>query len=158
MSDQAAYLAILALQTALKTISVANGYFFDVAATAVKLDVDTAASAFIAPAGPRPLLLITLAGDEKWDYAKAMRVKVTMPVVIHWLGETVPQTDESRLQTFFRATADIEKVVAANLNLGGIALDMRVTNRTLDTQVDGVPIWATVHVDIDLQQRVYGAP
>lgn len=156
MSDSRDYLAVKNLQAALLLIAVDAGYHFDVASTAVKLDPDHAMSAIAAADGPRPLLMITLADVDKFEYQPSKRVKITLPLRIHWIADSTPTDDNDRIATFFAAADDIERAVSVDLGRGGYATDTRIVGRTLDTQIDGVPIWATVDVELIIN-RTYGA-
>lgn len=156
MTDPVEFSAILNLQTAIAAIRMVDGYHRDVQATAVKLDPDANVEDLVAPSGPRPFVLIEVKPEIR-DYATASRagVKITLPVVVHWVSDSVPTDDQSRLRTFFEGCADIERAVTRDLSRGGIAFDTRIVRGSFDSF--GVQVWASIDVEIRLQ-RVYGEP
>lgn len=155
-TDPREYRIVRNLQSALAAITVAGGYFYDVAATAVKLDPDHEVQDLVSPDGPRPFLVLDVA-PEKWQYAQANQVKLVLPVTVHWIAESDPTIDEDRVRMFYRACADIEQAAAADLGRGGLAADTRVVRRQLVETVEGPRVWAQVQVEIHLH-RTFGQP
>lgn len=150
------YQVVRNLQSALQAITVAGGYHFTVAATAVKLDPNHAVESLVAPDGPRPFVLLEIMAD-RWEYAPARQLELTLPVTIHWVSDSVPTTDESRLQTYLRGCADVERAIAVDITRGGLAMDTRVVKRTFDTMVDGAQVWGLIEVLMEIH-RTYGQP
>lgn len=156
MPEPIEYLIVRNLQTALLAISVAGGYHYDVAGLAVKLDPNQDIEALIAPEGPRPFLVLEVL-PERWEYFPANQVRLTLPVTIHWVGQSDPTVDESRLQTYLRGCADVERALAIDIGRGGYATDTRIVRRTLDPRPDGAETWAIIETAIAVN-RTYGAP
>lgn len=156
MPEPIEYRAILNLQATLQAISVAGGYHYDVVDAAVKLDPNVAVESLINPAGTRPLILIEV-NPGRWEYQQAGALKVRLPLTVHWVSESTPTDDTSRMKTFFRGCADVEKAAAVDINRGGLASDTRVTKQTFDTAVEGSRVWAQIEIDIWLH-RQYGSP
>lgn len=156
MSEPREYRIVRNLQAALAAMTVAGGYFYDVAATAVKLDPDHDVQALIAPDGPRPFLVLDVA-SEKWQYAQAHEIKLVLPVTVHWIGESDPTVDEDRVRMFYRASADVEQSVAVDISRGGLAADTRIVWRQLVETVEGPQVWAQIRLEIHLH-RQYGQP
>jgi hypothetical protein len=150
------YRIVKNLQAALLAISTTAGYHYDVAALAVKLDPNHDAESLIAPDGPRPFILLEL-GKERWEYFPAFQVRITVPVTVHWVSESVPTDDDSRMQTYLRGCADVERAIAVDISRGGLATDHRINGRTLDLAVDGAQVWAMVETEVRIN-RTYGAP
>lgn len=150
------YQIVQNLQAALQAIAVASGYHFDVAAAAVKLDPNVNVEALIRPGGPRPFIVIEVKPDS-FVYSPASRATLTMPVTIHWVSETTPTDDTSRLLTYFRGIADVERAIVKDVSRGSRAKDTRITKRSYATAVDGSQVWAIVDTDIETR-RVYGQP
>lgn len=150
------YRVLLNLQTALQAITVAGGYHYTVAATAVKLDPNHNVEALIAPDGPRPFIVLELR-EERWEYSPASQVRIVVPVTIHWVSDSTPTVDESRLQTFLRGCADVEQAMAVETIMGSLAQIPRIGKRTLDFMVDGAQVWAQIEADI-VVNRTYGVP
>lgn len=145
------------LRDALKLITVAGGYHFTVAATAVKLDPNHDVEALIAPSGPRPFIVLQL-GDEDWNFNYgASQVIVTLPFTVHWVSDAVATDDESRLKTFFKGCADVEKAITVDQGRGGLAIETRIAGRRLDLTVDGSQVWAMVDGRIR-REHTYGSP
>ncbi len=156
MPEPSDYLAIVNLQEAMQAINVGAGYFYDVRGTAVKLDPNHDVAALAGVDGPRPFVVLEVQ-PETWDYMPAMRVKVTMPVTVHWISESDPARDENVLQTFFRGCADVERAITRDLTRGGRATDTRIVKRTNNRDADGSEVWAMVDLVI-ASIRTFGEP
>lgn len=151
------YRIVRNLQAALAAITVAGGYFYDVTSiTVVKLDPDHDVAALKRPNAPRPFLILDVA-PETWRYEPANELKLVLPVMVHWIGESDPTVDEARMQMFYRASADIEQAIAIDLSRGGLAIDTRITRRQLVENVEGPEVWVQVQTEIHLR-RTYGQP
>lgn len=157
MPDPVEYQVIRNLQAALQAISVAGGYHFDVAATAVKLDPNQNIEALVAPAGPRPFVLLDVTPPERWTYQPASQLRLALPLTIHWVSDSVPTSDESKMQTFFKGCADVEQAIAVDVTRGGLAVDTRIIRRALDPNIDGSQVWALIETEVQLH-RTYGKP
>lgn len=144
------------LQTALRAISVASGYHYNVASVAVKLDPNQANDAVHAPGGDRPLLLIQV-NPERRDYQPAGELREVLPIVVHWVNESDAANDDSRMQTFFRGCADVEQAIAQDLGRGGLAIDTRIVKCINNDDLDGSQVWAQIEIEIPLF-RQYGLP
>lgn len=144
------------LQTVLKAITVAGGYYYDVNAAAVKLNLDSGVEALIESAdGPRPVIVLEL-GPEEWRYEEAPDgIVVLIPWTINWMQEFDPTIDENLLKTYFRGCADIEKAIAVDIGRGGLATDTRIADRTLVR--DGTRAWAVIDGHCSVR-RTYGVP
>lgn len=156
MPEPIEYRAILNYQAALQAIAVAGGYHYDVADAAVKLDPNVAVESLINPAGTRPLILIEV-NQARWEYQQAGALKVKMPLTVHWVSESTPTDDTSRMKTYFRGCADVEQAGAVDIGRGGLASDTRVVKQTFDTAVEGSRVWAQIEIEIWLH-RQYGQP
>jgi hypothetical protein len=144
------------LRDALRNIKVTSGYHFDVEDVAVKLDPNADVESLIAPGGPRPFVVIEVRPDV-WAYSPSKRVNLTLPMAIHWVSDASPTDDESRMLTFFRGCADVERAIAADVSRGGLAIDTTVIERAYSTAIDGAQVWAINKVQI-LTRRIYGQP
>lgn len=162
MAEPSEFLIVQNLQAALQAISTLTGSHYSVASTAVKLDPNANIEAMLRPSEfgepPRvwPMVLIELKPDA-WEYDPANRVKLTLPMTIHWVSESVPTDDKSLLQTFLRGCADVERAIAADITRGGAAYDTRITGRTLDLSLAGSRVWAQIETEIRLR-RDFGTP
>jgi hypothetical protein len=161
VSEPISFRIVKDLQTALRAISVANGYFYDVASIAVKNDPNSAANALKAPGAPRPLLLIQV-DPERREYQPAGELRMVLPLVINWVQESDATDDDSRMRTFFRGCADVEKAIAPDdggpgRSRGGLAIDTTIVRCINNDDIDGSQVWAQIEVEIPLF-RQYGRP
>lgn len=160
MSEPICFRIVQDLQAALRGISVANGYFYDVVSIAVKNDPNSAQSALRAPGGPRPLLLIQV-DPERREYQPSGELRMVLPLVINWVQESDAADDDSRMRTFFRGCADVEKAIApedgAGRSRGGLAIDTHIVRCINNDDIDGSEVWAQIEVEIPLF-RQYGRP
>lgn len=156
MAEPISFRIVQNLQTALRAISVAGGYFYDVVSIAVKNDPNSAANALRAPGAPRPLLLIQV-DPERREYQGANELRMVMPIVINWVQDSDATDDDSRMRTFFRGCADVEKAITADLSRGGLAIDTRIVRCINNDDLDGSEVWAQIEIEIPLF-RQYGRP
>lgn len=156
MGEPIDFLIVQHLQTALGGMTVAGGYHYACAGTAVKLDPNHNVDAFVAPDGPRPFVVLEVKPEAR-TYLPALQVRLVMPITIHWIGECLPHLDQSRMQTFFRGCADVERAISADLTRGGKAVDTRILRRTLDDSTEGAQVWAIIETEVRLY-RTYGQP
>jgi len=157
MPEPNEFLAIQSLQTALRGITVADGYHFDLAGSAVKIDPNAHIEDLIAPGGPRPFIVIEVLPD-RWDLFPASQLRLVLPVTIHWASESDVTDDASWLRTYYRGVADIERALFANTAaLAPYAMvPPRITKRS-PSPLGGTEVWAMVDIDLKTH-RAYGEP
>lgn len=156
MAEPIDYQIVTNLQTALRAMSVGSGYHYTVTSTAVKLDPNQGIESLIAPGGPRPIVILEVP-PESWTYFPASQVRIAMAVTVHWVSDSTPTDDASRLQTYLRGCADVERAIAVDTTRGGLAVDTRIVKRTPEPVGDGSQVWASVDLEI-LVHRTYGQP
>ena len=156
MPEPIEYLIVRDVQTALLAATVAGGYHYGIAATAVKLDPNHKAEELVAPAGPRPYVLIEVLPDE-WQYAPSNDATLATKLNVHWVHDTDPTADEDLLHRFYKGCADVERALTQDISRGGRAVDTRITSRACGRETDSAQVWATVAVEIH-QVRTCGAP
>jgi hypothetical protein len=156
MPEPTEYQLLANLRDALQQITVAHGYHFDVASAAVKLDPNCNVESLIAPGGARPFIVLEVKPDS-WQFSPANRAEIVLPVTIHWVSDSTPTDDTSRMLTFFRGCADVERAIAVDVGRGGFAKDTQIVQRSYETALDGAQVWAKVDVNLPLR-RVYGQP
>ena len=156
MAEPLEFQIVQNMQAALKGISVAGGYFHDVAALAVKLDPDHDVKSLIGDAPLRPFLLMVITTVPFEYVEKPNQVLVLMNFAIHAIHDTDPSVDDSMLQTYFRSCADIEKAISIDESRGGFASDTRILNRVMH-ELEGQQVWAEVTGEIR-EHRTYGEP
>lgn len=143
------------LQTALRAISIANGYHHDFAALAVKLDPNHDVESLIGDEPLRPFLIIDLRPD-KYEYSPANQVLLLMPFTIHAVNDTDPTDDDAMLKTYLRLSADVEMAIAVDESRGALATDTRIFEREMH-ELEGQQVWAMVKGEIR-EHRTYGEP
>ena len=143
------------LQTALRSISIANGYHHDFAALAVKLDPNQDVESLIGAEALRPFLILALSPDV-YDYFPAKQIRVLMPFVIHAVNNTDPKEDDSKMANYLRLCADVETAVAVDITRGNLVTDTRIFEREMH-EFDGQQVWAMVKGEIRVH-RTYGEP
>ena len=156
MSDPIEYAIVRNVQAAIGAATVAGGYHYAIAATAVKLDPNHEAEEMVAPDGPRPFVLIEVLRDA-WQYNPANEAIITTSLLVHWTHDTDPTVDTSLLKTYFNGCADVERAITQDISRGGLAVDTRITGRTHVITDAAGKTWATLDVEIR-HYRNYGAP
>lgn len=156
MSEPAAFVILKNLQSALLAISVETGYHFGLAAMAVKLDPNCDIESLLAPDGPRPFVILQVKPDQR-NYRPSMRMTQMLPLTVHWISDSVPTDDDSRMQTFFRGCADVEQAVALAFRLGRLGTKTTIVQQSFDTACDGSQVWAMSDLEVEIH-RTYGAP
>jgi hypothetical protein len=147
---------VQSLQTALRAISIAGGYHYDVASLAVKLDPDSAIEAVRASGGLRPMVLLQVDAERR-EYQPANELREILPVVVHWVLVSAAADDDSRMRTFFRGCADVEQAISVDIGRGGLAIDTRIVKCINNDDIEGSQVWAQIEVEIQLY-RQYGRP
>lgn len=163
MTEPLEYQILKDLQTALAAISIAGGYYHDIAGgVAVKLDADSKVEDLIARAGPevaetgpRPFIILEVAA-ENFGYFPAEQIRLVMPFVVHFVNDTDPKEDDDLMRSFFRLAADVEKAVNVDHTRGGLATDTRIVGRE-KRSYEGALIWAQISGEV-LENRTYGQP
>ena len=143
------------LQTALKSISVANGYHHDIEALAVKLDANHEVETLIGDQPLRPFLILALSPDV-YEYFPSEQVRLLMPFIIHAVNDSDPTDDDSMLRTYHRLCADVEQAIAADTTRNALATDTRILEREMH-ELEGQRVWALVKGEIR-EHRTYGEP
>lgn len=148
------------LQVTLQGIRVADGYHHDLSATAVRLDPNRAVEDLIAPAGPRPFAVVDLlgVGSGEWEYVESpFGIERRIPVTVHWIHDSDPTDDTSRLKTWLEGCADVERAIAVDVTRGGYAGFTAITRCVFDSSADGAQVWATISLEVRLR-RTFGQP
>ena len=143
------------LQTALRGISIANGYHYDIATHAVKLDANHDVESLIGDQSPRPFVILELSPDA-YEYFPAEQIRLRMPFIIHAVNDTDPTVEEAMLRTYLRLCADVEQAIAEDASRGALATDTRIFEREMH-EWDGQQVWALLKGEIR-EHRTYGAP
>lgn len=157
MPEPIEFQIVESLQTALRGISVAGGYFHDVAALAVKLDADAKVEDIVASSGnARPFVILEVV-PEGFEYFPAAQVRFTAPFIVHFVNDSDAKTDDAMLTEFYRACADVEKAIAVDTERGGLANDTIVSRREKRGGYEGQLVWSMIAIEVR-GNRTYGKP
>lgn len=158
MPEPIEYRAIVALQALLQGIG-GSGYFYPIVDTVVKLDPNHGVDELVAANAPRPFVLMQV-WPEQWRYDPHGQLVLALPVTLHHVNDSDPTRDTDRLLTYWRGCADVEKAITQgghNVDLGGLAREMRIVERTLSPDTIGSVVWAQIKTEITID-REYGKP
>ena len=157
MADSQRLAMLKGLQTSLRAIRVADGYHYTIRPTSVVLDRRD-----LATIPPTELPFFCVFSPTPGDRGKIASKLVKEVVTVNLYGRVDANgTAEDRKTTAVEnLIADIEKALVANLNLGGVAIDvwMRSPEESSIALGNDNAIGLTVPVEVRLQQRPYGAP
>ena len=157
MPDPIELRVVQSLQTALRSISVAGGYFHDVQSVAVKLDADANVKEIIGTSGnARPFIILEVI-PESFDYQQANQVRLEIPYIIHFVNDTDATDDAAMLGEYYKACADIETAIDVDGTRGALATDTIIRNREMRKGAEGQLVWSQVTIEVRLN-RTYGAP
>lgn len=154
MNEPLEFRIVQNLQAALRSITVANGYHYDINSLAVKLDANHDVETLITDQ-TRPFLILELRPD-RYEYYPAEQMRLLMPFVVHAVNDTDPKVDNDMLRTYLRLCADVEKAIAIDESRATLATDTRIFEREMH-ELDGQQVWAMVKGEIR-EHRTYGAP
>lgn len=152
MAEPIEFQIVQNVQAVLQAISVANGYFYDVRGTGVKLNPDYDVEALVAEDAARPWITLEVT-PEGWTFQPSNRVTLEMPMRVHWFNDDDQCSDEDLLRMCYRAYSDIEKAVSADHSRGGLAVDTRIVTRFAAFQ--GSAVWVAVDLAVKVI-RTYG--
>lgn len=155
MAEPLEFQILQSIQTALRNISIAGGYFHDVASVAVKLDADAKVEDLIGSSPERPFIILEI-NTETFDYFPAEQLRLIMPVTVHFVNDTDPKEDDDLLKSHLRACADVEQALAIDGTRGGLATDTRITSRE-KREYEGQLLWSQITAQV-LENRTYGKP
>lgn len=147
---------VLHIQAAIQAISVASGYYYDVVDANVKLDPDHGVETLDRPDVVPPIVLIEPRPDD-FVYTPANQLRVVYGWRIHWFADADVTSDPSRVLTYARGCADVEKAIAVDVTRGGLAVDTRIVRREPDFGMAGSRVWAALDVDV-IVHREFGSP
>jgi len=157
MTPPIEYAIVADVQGALHGIAVAAGYHADLAATAVKLDPNHKIEDLIAPGGPRPFAILEVLPGS-WAYDESpLQVTRILPITVHYITDSDPTDDTSRIRVFFESAADVERAIAGDVTRSGLASLTTIKSTNYDTNPDGSQIWTRMELEI-LYRRTFGAP
>lgn len=155
MPEPTEFLVVQNLRDALQGITVADGYHYDLAALAVKLDPNHGVEQLLGDEKKRPFAVIELTPDA-FEYSPSLMVTVRMPMTIHLVHEANLEDDDNWLRTYLRLCADGERAIATDIQRGGRAIDTRILSREFESY-GGSQVWAQLHV-VAMVRRAYGSP
>lgn len=147
---------LLNLQAVLLAMSVATGYYHDMRDGAVKLDANADVETLIGETQIRPFIVLDVQPETR-SYSPAKIVELVTPVNIFWIHEPPDPDDVTRMRTFFRGCADVERAIAKDITRGSLAIDTLIVDRTLDHTIDSAQVVAVIRTTMK-RRRQYGSP
>ena len=148
---------ILDYQSTLQTISVAGGYFHDVEAEAVSIDPADHVEVLTGALVHAPFFIIEISPARRLRYLPSMQLLETIPIDITAAMDAVQLVPTSRVQTFERLVADIEKALVVDINRGNRVADTRIVDKQMGMMVGAQRVIAIVQTEVRLH-REYGKP
>ncbi len=148
---------VQSLQTALRSISIAGGYWHDVQSLAVKLDIDANVEDLIKSDAPRPFVVLEPVPEEITYPERPNHIRLLAPFIIHFVDDTDPTDDAAMLEKYYKAIADVETAITQNIRRGELATDTLITNREKHKAAEGQRVWVQVTAEVIIN-RTYGAP
>jgi hypothetical protein len=151
------YQMLLNLQAALLAMTVASGYYFDMPPGGVKLDANAEVEKLIGENQLRPFIVLDVLPETR-TYSPAKRVELVTPVNVYWVHDPADPDDATRLQTYFRGRADVERAIAQDVSRGGLAIDTTIIDTAQSHGIaDSSVVVAVIQVQLR-RRRVYGSP
>lgn len=120
MAESNRFLLLQDVQTALRAISVAGGYFFDVENDAVSLDPMNQIAAMTGELLYDPFFVIELAPTEDPPLFPSSQLIDELVIRISAATDAEQLEDDGLLKAFTRLTSDIEKAVEVDVTRSGL--------------------------------------
>lgn len=155
MSEPIEFQILSSIKTALLACTVAGGYYYDVAAGAVKIDPATDIEALLAPDGPRPFIGIEFDSAAK-EYHPSNQLDIARKFKVFVVHDSDPADDDDFMRVYLRCCADVERAIRQDPSRGGLAIDTLVDDTNFNTQF-APKVWTEVDLTVTLE-RTNGAP
>lgn len=157
MPEPIEYDLVLDVQAALQAITTGGGYFHDVAAGAVSVDPADHLEVLTGTLVNQPFFIVEVSPARRLQYFPSMQLLEIVPVDVTAAMDAPQLVATSRLQTFERLCADIEKALTVDINRGNRASDTRIVDKQMGMMVGAQRVIAIVQTEIRLH-REYGKP
>lgn len=155
MTETLLYNALLTLQTQLQTISEESGFYYSVQPDAVSLDPNDVVSVVTGRQVKSPFLMLEFPAS-RVTHGRSDQMLESIPLNV--IGFVLADLADplSRLKSYERLCADVEKAIHANVRLDDQVLDTRLVSKQM------IPVPATQRVMALMQfevrtYRFYGA-
>ena len=156
MPEPIEYRIVQSLQTALRGIATASGYYHTLSALSVKQDPNVDVENLIGDEKLRPFMILELPPDTLTIASAPKGVEITLPFAVHAVHDSDSTVDESWNQVFYRLCADVEQAVMQDITRGGLAVDTLITSREA-VSFAGEQVWAKVNGRVKVR-RTFGKP
>ena len=157
MPEPIEYDIVLDYQSTLKTISVAGGYFHDVDPAAVSIDPADHIEILTGTLVLSPFFIIEISPARRQRYLPMKQLLEVVPIDITAAADAVQLVPTSRVQTFERLAADVEKALAVDIERGGRVSDTRIVDKQMGMMVGAQRVIAIIQTEVRLH-REYGKP
>lgn len=160
MPEPIEYDIVLDYQTALRTISVAGGYFNDVDSASVSIDPADHLEVLTGTLARFPFFIIEISPARRLRYLPAKQMIEVIPIDITAAAEATQLVATSRVQTFERLAADIEKALTVDITRGDRVSETKIVDKQMGMMVgggSGQRIIAVIQTEVRLH-REYGKP
>jgi hypothetical protein len=143
------------LQSALRAMTVAGGYRFDVKTTSVVLDAD---NIFDVPDTALPFFIVEPTDDGDRQFEPAMQLEDEFIATVTCRHDAKGLDPDRRNTLGLQLAGDLEKAFTVDVERGGLATDTRLRKPQIFTSVSGdQPVIVVVRVAMKLF-RTYGDP
>ena len=157
MAEPLGYQILLNLQEALRGISTGSGYFFSVDSAAVSIDPVDVIEIVLGRAASSPFFVIELGVSGRPSYEKASQLLELLPFNVVAFANATNLDPVSRVKTYERLCADIEKALTVDIDRGGLATDTRITGKQMQVTTGSLRVVAVIGLEVRTH-REYGKP
>lgn len=157
MTETLTYRALLNLQTAIRSIGSRAEDFYKVEAKSVSLDPMDIVSIQTGRAKASPFFVIELAPSNRPSYGKSDQILEIIPVNIVGYVNAAAGDPLSRLMSYERLCADVERAIHADVKLGGLVGDVRIGPKQMQAVMGSQRVTAIIQIDLRTY-RFYGSP
>ena len=157
MPDPIEYDIVLNVQTALRAISVAGGYFHDVATEAVSIDPADHIEVLTGALLHSPFLIVEIPPARRMRYMPASQLLEIVSIDITAAADAAQIDGTSRVLTFQKLAADVEKALTVDITRGQRVSDTRIVDKQMGMMVGAQRVIAIVQTEVRLH-RQYGKP
>lgn len=148
---------ILDMQTALRAISIAGGYFHDVDSQAVSIDPADHLEILTGTLARTPFFIIEVSPARRMQYFPAKQLLEVIPIDITAASDAQQLDPSSRVNTFERLAADVEQALVVDITRGNRVSDTRIVDKQMGMMVGAQRVIAVVQTEVRLH-REFGKP
>lgn len=151
MAEPIEYRILLNIQDAIQAISTGGGYHFTVDDAAVSIDPVDAIEVILGRTVLDPYFVLEIGSAGRPNYQRSEQMLEIVPVSIIAVANATQLDVVSRVKTYERLCADIEKAVVVDHTRGALATDTRIVNKQMNVNTGSARVVAIVQLEV----RVY---